>query len=318
MNKILIIGEALIDMICTDTGLHLSNGNNFLKKAGGAPANVAVAIKRLGGNVDIVAKVGNDPFGQHIIDLLETFGLNTNYIFKDDKYFTTLAFVSLLENGERDFFFNRGADGNLNENDLALLNINDYNIVHFGSATAFLPGQLKTAYHKLFQKSIENKSYISFDPNYRQLLFQHDQPSFITQSWQFMEKANFIKLSDEEALLITQTNSLDEAVKVLQAKTNAIITITIGKKGTLLIAYNQIEIIPSIDIKAIDSTGAGDAFVGAILFQINHLDFNEIQSLDFMSWKKMVANANLAGAKTCEYYGAMEALKHLSANLFKI
>ncbi len=70
--KVLCIGEALIDMICTDRGSRLADGQNFLKKAGGAPANVAAAIAALGGQVDMAAKVGKDPFGQHLIDLLNT------------------------------------------------------------------------------------------------------------------------------------------------------------------------------------------------------------------------------------------------------
>ena len=110
MNKILCIGEALIDMICTDTNSSLSNGEHFLKKAGGAPTNVAAAIAALGGQVEIAAKVGDDPFGHHLIEVLKNMGVSTRSISIDSSHFTTIAFVSLMENGERDFYFNRGAD----------------------------------------------------------------------------------------------------------------------------------------------------------------------------------------------------------------
>ncbi len=106
--KILCIGEALIDMICTDTGSLLKNGENFLKKPGGAPTNVAAAIAALGGNVMLAAKVGADPFGQHLIDVMNDFGVGTDHMLQDKEHFTTFAFVSLLKDGERDFVFNRG------------------------------------------------------------------------------------------------------------------------------------------------------------------------------------------------------------------
>src|ERR1700710_827449 len=100
--KIICIGEALIDMICTDKGKPLSAGQNFLKKPGGAPTNVAAAIAALGGNVELAAKVGNDPFGKHLVDVMEEFGVSTKWVFKDNDYFTTFAFVSLMLDGERD------------------------------------------------------------------------------------------------------------------------------------------------------------------------------------------------------------------------
>jgi len=131
--KILCVGEALIDMICTDVGKSLTEGQSFLKKAGGAPANVAAAIASLGGSVDLAAKVGADPFGNHLIEVMQSFGVGTLFMFKDEHYFTTLAFVSLMENGERDFYFNRGADGQLNRQDIEDIDLSSFSIVHFGS-----------------------------------------------------------------------------------------------------------------------------------------------------------------------------------------
>ena len=115
MSKILCIGEALIDMICTDKGSSLMQGENFLKKTGGAPTNVAAAIAALGGSVSMAAKVGNDPFGKQLIDTMKDFGVSTEFMLLDDTHFTTFAFVSLMEDGERDFVFNRGADGQLSD-----------------------------------------------------------------------------------------------------------------------------------------------------------------------------------------------------------
>ncbi len=316
MKKVLCIGEALIDMICTDRGTNLSKGQNFLKKAGGAPANVAAAIAALGGGVDMAAKVGKDPFGVHIIALLKEMGVDTQWVLQDEKHFTTFAFVSLMEDGERDFYFNRGADGQLSSKDLSGLNLNEYSIVHFGSATSFLPGPLQSAYIDLLEQSKKAGAIISFDPNYRHLLFPKNTQSFIDQCWPFIEQAHFFKLSDEEAILITGCNTVHDAAASLRKKSKAVFAITMGKEGTLLSMGDHLEMIGSIAITPVDATGAGDAFVGAVLFQLINSNPSLLEQIDIDLWKKMISNANKAGARTCEFMGAMEAFKHLNKSIF--
>ena len=316
MKKVLCIGEALIDMICTDRGTNLSKGQNFLKKAGGAPANVAAAIAALGGRVDMAAKVGKDPFGIHIIELLKEMGVDTQWVLQDEKHFTTFAFVSLMEDGERDFYFNRGADGQLSNKDLSGLNLNEYSIVHFGSATSFLPGPLQSAYIDLLEQSKKAGVIISFDPNYRHLLFRNNTQSFIDQCWPFIEQAHFFKLSDEEAILITGCDTVHDAAASLRKKSKAVFAITMGKEGTLLSMGDHLEMIGSIAITPVDATGAGDAFVGAVLFQLINSNPSLLKQIDIDLWKKMIANANKAGARTCEFMGAMEAFKHLNKSIF--
>ncbi len=315
--KILCIGEALIDMICTDKGSNLSKGQYFLKKPGGAPTNVAAAIAALGGQVELAAKVGNDPFGKQLIDVMHEFGVSTRWMLQDQQAFTTFAFVSLMEDGERDFIFNRGADGMLNRDETEAIPLDDIGIIHFGSATGFLPGPLQTAYQGMLQKALLQKNiFISFDPNYRHLLFPNDTQTFIDQSWIFLQSCHFFKLSEEEAMLITGTHAVTDAAAILLEKTNAVFTITLGKEGTLLGYKGSTHTIASIPIKPVDTTGAGDAFVGAVLYQLHKKTLNEIVQLSLPNWKQIILNANKAGARTCEYMGAMEAFKHLSNAIF--
>jgi fructokinase len=314
-DKILCIGEALIDMICVDKGKSLSEGNNFLKKAGGAPTNVAAAIAALGGQVELAAKVGVDPFGKHLVEVMKDFGVGTRWMMQDENHFTTFAFVSLMENGERDFYFNRGADGQLSQADIDAIDVKEFSIIHFGSATGFLPGPLQEAYKSLLQKAIEKNIFISFDPNYRNLLFQNNQASFIEQSWTFLNSCTFFKVSDEEALMLTGKPTIMEAATDFLQKTKAVFAITLGKEGTLLGLNGSTNIISSIPVKAIDTTGAGDAFVGAVLYQLSELNVDAIKLLSLSGWKHFIANANKAGARTCEYMGAMEAFKHLSQDI---
>ncbi len=314
--KILCIGEALIDMICTDTGSSLSKGEHFLKKPGGAPTNVAAAIAALGGDVLLSAKVGADPFGQQLIDVMKDFGVSTIWMVQDKNYFTTFAFVSLMKDGERDFVFNRGADGQLSESDLEGIDLDECSIIHFGSATAFLPGPLQDAYKSILQKALDKNIFISFDPNYRQLLWKNNTETFIEQSWYFMQRCHFFKVSDEEAMLITGSDSVFDATTILSEKTNATFAITLGKEGTMLVHQKNKTIVDSIPVKSIDSTGAGDAFVGAVLYQLSNYSLQMIQAMSIEDWKIIIANGNKAGARTCEYMGAMEAFKHLSNQIF--
>ena len=314
--KILCIGEALIDMICVDKGKSLSEGNNFLKKPGGAPTNVAAAIAALGGTVELAAKVGNDPFGKQLIHVMQDFGVSTRWMLQDDLHFTTFAFVSLMEDGERDFVFNRGADGELTREEVDAIDLDEVSIIHFGSATGFLPGPLQAAYQGLLQKALQKNIFISFDPNYRHLLFRNNVQTFIDQSWNFLTACHFFKLSDEEAMLITGAVTVADAAAILLEKTTAVFTITLGKDGTLLGHNGTTLTIPSIPVTPVDTTGAGDAFVGAVLHQLRDKSLSEIQAQSPEQWNRIVINANKAGARTCEYLGAMEAFRHLNSQIF--
>lgn len=315
--SILCVGEALIDLICTDKGKSLSDGEHFLKKAGGAPTNVAAAIAALGGKAEIAAKVGADPFGKHLVEVMQQFGVSTRWMLMDPEYFTTFAFVSLLENGERDFYFNRGADRELTREEVDAIDLNEFSIVHFGSATGFLPGPLQAAYQLLLQKALTKKVFISFDPNYRHLLFRNNNQTFIDQSWNFVDHSHFFKLSDEEAQLLTGRATVQDAANDLLEKASSLFAITLGKEGTLLGINGETVLVPSIEIKPVDTTGAGDALVGAILYQLSSYNYNEMLSLSKEKWIDIIAHANKAGARTCEYLGAMEAFRHLSNDIFK-
>jgi fructokinase len=221
-----------------------------------------------------------------------------------------------MQDGERDFYFNRGADKELTILDLAAVNLNEFGIIHFGSATAFLPGPLQNTYLELLTKAKQAGCLISFDPNYRHLLFQNNSTSFIQQCGAFIENCDFFKLSDEEAMLISGCDNVALAATALRKKTSAIFTITLGKEGTLVSIGDHIEIIKSIPIQAVDATGAGDAFVGAVLYQLNKRSVKDINLVSMEDWKTIITNANKAGARTCEYMGAMEAFKHLNSSIF--
>ena len=150
MKKVICPGEALIDFVSIDLGKSLKETSGFLKKAGGAPANVAAAISKLGADAYFCGTVGNDAFGNFLEDTFKNNKINTELMFKLDTNNTTFAFVSLMEDGERDFEFARDADSRLTF-DMIKDNLKKFDLYHFGSATAFLEGDLKKTYYKDFK-----------------------------------------------------------------------------------------------------------------------------------------------------------------------
>ena len=306
MKKVYCIGELLIDFVAEKQGNDLSKAVEFTKKAGGAPANVACAIAKLGGNSAFVGCVGKDPFGTYLLSILEDFGVDVSLAQRSD-IFTTLAFVSLAEDGERDFVFSRGADKELKYLSSVKRDFHD-SIVHFGAATALLGGNLEDAYGHYYFDALTQNSFISFDPNYRGDLWKDRNDIFIKKCLPFIEKSHLCKFSQEEALLLSSKDDIYKACASLHELGAQIITITLGSEGTLVSTAKNQKIVPSISVKAVDTTGAGDAFIGCLLQQIATLDHAEDILQDDGKLLEMVSMANKAGAWTTTNYGAIESL----------
>jgi fructokinase len=166
-NLVIGVGELLIDFFCTDIDVDLANGSHFQKSAGGAPANVTAVIAKLGGHAVFSGKVGNDPFGYFLKHTLEAVNVDTSMLIMDDSIPTTLAFVSLKNNGQRDFVFNRGADAFFRLEDVDQDKFRQAKIVHFGSATAMLSDPFRSAYLELMESAKNKGKFVSFDPNFR-------------------------------------------------------------------------------------------------------------------------------------------------------
>lgn len=313
MKTLFCIGELLIDWISTDVDSSLVESVHFIKKAGGAPANVAIAASRLGGEAYFAGKVGKDAFGMFLKETLEQEKVNTDNLITADEA-TTFAYVSIKEGGERDFIFMRGADELLKFEEMKLPK--EHALFHFGSATGFLGGCLTETYLKTLEYALERQFFISFDPNFRDALWQENQSAFIAYSQHFIAQADLVKLSEDEVKLISGKQDLQEAIESLHLKEHAIVCVTIGKNGTLLYHQNHFEIVTSIPVNAIDTTGAGDAFVGAMLQQIcNKTPENHSEIQDYVSF------ANKVAAISTTEFGAIEALPTLekisTLNLFK-
>lgn len=306
MKKVFCIGELLIDFVAENQGKDLSKATEFSKKAGGAPANVSCAISKLGGDSAFIGCVGKDPFGTFLLRILENEKVDISLAQKSDT-FTTLAFVSLDEDGERDFVFSRGADREL-AYDSSHKKRFEGNIMHFGAATAMLGGPLEEAYSRYLFDGLTKNAFVSFDPNYRVDLWKNNVDSFKRKCETFIEKSHLCKFSLEEAQLLSGKKEVEEACRVLHTMGTEVIVVTLGSEGTWLSTNDFQKNIPSIKVTPRDTTGAGDAFIGCFLKQIaDEIDIPEVLK-DEKKLTHMVFQANKAGAITTTNFGAIESL----------
>ncbi|WP_347880115.1 carbohydrate kinase [Paenibacillus sp. BK720] len=309
-GNVVCIGELLIDFICTEIDVDLAQGERFVKKAGGAPANVSAAIARLGGSSAFAGKVGKDPFGYFLKRTLEEEKVDTSMLMLDAQLPTTLAFVSLDASGERDFVFNRGADRLVEPEEIDVDRLLAAAVLHFGSATALLENPFRSTYTTLLQDTSENgKPFISFDPNYRKDLWADRLHEFTKLARDGASHADLVKVSEEELQLMTGEPDRTEAVRLLHGLGAKRVCVTLGRNGTLVSDGKALSQVPSIAVKSVDSTGAGDAFVGALLWQISMLE--EPKEMSFRQLLSFVEFANKVGAITCTKMGAIAALPTL-------
>lgn len=310
MAKIFTIGEALIDFISEQSGVELKKVNSFQKAPGGAPANVAAAVAILGGRSHFIGKLGQDAFGDFLVETLKNVGVGTDYIFRTNKANTALAFVSLKENGERDFSFyrNPSADMLLEESEIC----NDWfeagDILHFCSVS-LVDAPVRKAHIAAIEAVKKAGGFISFDPNIRLPLWEdHEEYKSIIR--EFIKYADVLKISEDELEFITGINNEEKAIQWLLSFDIKVLIITRGSKGASAY-FGGYEInVEGFKVKAVDTTGAGDAFIGAFLYQIlsNGIDIN---NMTYKSIKDNLKFSNAVAALTTMNKGAISALPSL-------
>ncbi|MGM9948952.1 MAG: carbohydrate kinase [Lysinibacillus sp.] len=293
MKTVMCIGELLIDFFCTETNVTLVEGRHYEKQAGGAPANVCAAIAKLGGKAKFCGKVGNDAFGDFLQRSLADAGVDTSMLVRGNAP-TTLAFVSRTGDGERDFLFNRGADGMLVMEDIDMERL-DAEIVHFGSATALLSDPFRNTYMNMMKIMRSRGSFISFDPNFRLDLWKGREAEYRQRVGECVALADFVKMSEEEFAMYGQPVPIGKWFAV-----------TKGELGTWISDGVKEALVSSIPVQAIDTTGAGDAFVGALLKQFS--DYPTLNDITFQHYKQSTKFSNITGALVCTKVGAMTAL----------
>lgn len=270
MKKIVSMGELLIDFMPHEKGVLLSEVANFEKHAGGAPANVAATVAKLGGQTYFLGQVGTDSFGNYLKDELTRTGVHTEYLVQTDQANTSLAFVSLTKEGERDFIFyrNPGADQLYHPDQLPEEILKDA-ILHFCSVS-LSDFPIKKTHQKAIDIVRKNKGFISFDPNIRLSLWK-DHDAYKKTIHTFIPQVDLLKVSEDELLFITGMDDEKQAINSLFQGEVKYIIYTQGAKGsTLFVAcHDDAYHMPGFKVDVKDTTGAGDSYIGAFLYQLN-------------------------------------------------
>lgn len=296
MARVWVTGDAVVDLI--------PNGEtNYLKCPGGAPANVAVAISRLGGNSAFFGRVGQDPLGRFMKQVLKDEGVDTQYMLLDEVHRTSTVIVDLDAQGERSFTFmvKPSADQFLQPADVPVFQKGEW--LHVCSiALANEPSRSTTL---AAMKAIKAAGgYVSFDPNLREEVWSNpaDLKPVVLQA---VALADVVKFSDDELLFLTEQTNLQAALDWLQKQYQLpLVIITQGKKGALVVHNHEQQLVKGKPVDPVDTTGAGDAFVGGLLAGLVVCDnWHDNEQL-----LNIIRQANACGALATTAKGAMTAL----------
>lgn len=266
MYEITALGESLIDF--TPSGTSEAGMRIFEQNPGGAPANALAVFAKFGEKAAFIGKVGNDMHGLFLKETMEKAGIDTKGMIVSDKVFTTLAFVSLNEQGEREFSFARkpGADTCLMEQEVNVDIIKDSKILHIGSLS-LTDEPCRSATFYALQQAKDAGKIISYDPNYRALLWESVE-SAIAGMRSPLDYVDVMKISDEETKLLTDIEDPEGAAKALLAKGVSLVAVTLGKDGAYVCTKEGGAVVPGFESKVVDTTGAGDSFWGGFLYQL--------------------------------------------------
>ncbi|CAM3040304.1 carbohydrate kinase [Paenibacillus sediminis] len=310
MSTVFTIGEALIDFIPAVKGVELKSVDSFQKAAGGAPANVACAVSKLGGRSAFIGKLGADAFGDFLVDTMKGIGVDTSFVLRTDEANTALAFVSLKADGNRDFSFyrNPSADMLLSEEEIGdWFSVGD--ILHFCSVD-LIEAPVKYAHFKAIRTAKSAGAIISFDPNVRLPLWRDPEECRRT-ILEFLPLSHIVKISDEELTFITGIEDEKEAIASLFVGDVQHVVYTRGAEGAAWFTKEFEVSVPGNLVDAEDTTGAGDSFIGALLFQL-HLLTDVQQQISRERAEELLTFANAAAAITTTRPGAIPSLPTFS------
>ena len=305
MPAVISHGEMLIDFVSTVNGVSLIEAPSFLKAPGGAPANVAVGLARLGVATGFMGQVGDDAFGHFLAQTLRENNVDVSALRFSREARTMLAFVSLRADGERDFMFYRhpSADMLYSAADVDVEYIRSARAFHFGTIS-LISEPARSATLRAVKIAREAGLLISFDPNLRLNLWPDaDAARAAMQSgWSL---AHVIKVSEEELEFLSQTADLTEAARTLWHDDLRVLVITRGKAGCRYVTATFNGDVPGFNVTVTDTTGAGDGFVAGLLKGLleqpdAHTDENRLRAV--------CRYANAVGALTTIQRGAIPAL----------
>jgi fructokinase len=265
MVDVVCLGELLIDFVPTVTGTSLIDAPAFKKAPGGAPANVAVGLARLGTPSAFMGKVGDDPFGHFLAQTLAAAGVDIGPLRFSDAARTALAFVSLRADGEREFMFYRhpSADMLLTPEEVDLQAIRGARALHYGSISLIGEPARGATLHAIAAARAAG-CLISCDPNLRLALWP-DAEAARDGLRVAMSQAQVVKISDEELRFLTGSDDPAAARQQLWHDRLQLLMVTLGAAGCVYFTPDFEGVVVGFSVDAVDATGAGDGFVAGLL-----------------------------------------------------
>ena len=263
MFSVTALGEVLIDF--TDSGTSAYGQKLFERNPGGAPANVLVALQRLGHKTAFIGKVGNDMHGEFLRQTIVDNGINVDGLISDSKYFTTLAFVALDDKGDRSFSFARkpGADTQLRAEELPKDVIANSKVFHVGSLS-LTDEPARSATLEALKLAEDAGCVMSYDPNYRDSLWTSAEAAS-KQMRSLIPYMDLVKISAEECPLLTNSSEPADAAKELLDAGVSVVVVTLDADGAFVATNDGTQLVESFRVEAVDTTGAGDSFWGGFL-----------------------------------------------------
>jgi len=303
---VLALGECLIDF--TPSGRNDLGMILFACNPGGAPANVLAMNAKLGGKTAFIGKVGNDEFGKFLRDTMVNAGIDVSGLCMTPDYKTTLAFVQLNDKGDRSFTFYRkpGADVMLEFSEVKQELLESCHIFHFGSVS-LTDEPCRSTTLKCAEIAKEKGAIISYDPNYRPPLWKSENEAIRIMK-AALPLADIIKVSEEEMHLLTGEKDLEDGARKLAGHGAVLVLVTMGPKGAFYMAEDGSGYLATYDVNTVDTTGAGDAFLGALHYRIAGMSREELKSLPDKRWREIIGFSNAAGSLTTTARGAIPAM----------
>jgi fructokinase len=306
MAVVLCLGEALIDFVADEAGVSLIECPGFRKAPGGAPANVAVGLARLGVAAAFLGKVGEDAFGRFLEQTFAGAGVDTRFMRFDPDARTGLAFVSLKADGERDFAFfrNPSADMLYRADEIPDEAFDGCRAFHYGSIT-LIQEPSRSATLDALHRARERGALVSYDPNLRPPLWP-DLETARREILAALPLADVVKVSEEEAEFLFGPGTLERQSERLLGAGPGLAALTRGAAGSYLANRSGGVSVPGFPVTAVDTTGAGDGFVAGLLACL--LEPGQAGELRRGELERLARFGNAVGALTCLKKGAIPAL----------
>jgi fructokinase len=310
MHDVTCLGEILIDFTSLQAGAPLIETPGFEKHAGGGTANVAVGVSRLGGLAAFLGMVGEDEFGHYLANMLADRAVNIAGLRYSDAAPTTLAFVALREDGEREFIFyrNPGADMLYGPDDLDEQIIATGRFFHHGSIS-FISAPNRAATLRAIAIARAHHRLISYDPNLRLNLWP-DARSAYDGIALGLTTANLIKVSEEEMCFITGACEMETGMRALRAHGASAVVVTRGAEGCAYSWGDYAGHVPGRRVGALDTTGAGDAFVAGMLYCLTRREL-ELAAMTRRHIEETLHFAHAVAARVVTRRGAIPAMPTL-------